>query len=350
MRVSYIGDRHPPPIAEPAPRHCARRSLHSRSAAAPASACPSAKPASKPAWRRRRRQPAPSSPAPTVVDRSIRPTGRPSAARLAGAPGTATPARLDQPGHRLDRHASRSPPRPQTRTASLCRPSPPRSTTPAASAATGAKPAQDRRPLAAPRHHRRRRDAFVSIARRPAGTRRANTHIAGFAGRFSRPPEPASLEPCAILTKCSASAGRPAKPRSSPPSASSPRSTIQTTTQTDPKAKERFAEANAAYEIVGDKAKRKQFDRGEIGADGKPRFQGFGPAVRGVRAERAATGTGRRQRAHVPLVERRRRRRRRSVLGRRHPQRHSRRLRRRAARRRPTACSARRGRRRARSR
>ena len=32
---------------------------------------------------------------------------------------------------------------------------------------------------------------------------------------------------------------------------------------------------NAAYEIVGDKAKRKQFDRGEIGADGKPRFQGF---------------------------------------------------------------------------
>src|SRR5215475_6149039 len=45
--------------------------------------------------------------------------------------------------------------------------------------------------------------------------------------------------------------------------------------KTDPKAKERFAEVNSAYEIVGDKAKRKQFDRGEIGADGKPRFQGF---------------------------------------------------------------------------
>jgi DnaJ-class molecular chaperone len=44
----------------------------------------------------------------------------------------------------------------------------------------------------------------------------------------------------------------------------------------DPKAKERFNEANVAYEIVGDKAKRKQFDRGEIGADGKPRFQGGG--------------------------------------------------------------------------
>ena len=43
----------------------------------------------------------------------------------------------------------------------------------------------------------------------------------------------------------------------------------------DPKAKERFAEVNSAYEIVGDKEKRAQFDRGEIGADGKPRFQGF---------------------------------------------------------------------------
>jgi DnaJ-class molecular chaperone len=43
----------------------------------------------------------------------------------------------------------------------------------------------------------------------------------------------------------------------------------------DPKAKERFAELNSAYEIVGDKDKRGQFDRGEIGADGKPRFQGF---------------------------------------------------------------------------
>lgn len=43
----------------------------------------------------------------------------------------------------------------------------------------------------------------------------------------------------------------------------------------DPKAKERFAEVNAAYEIVGDKDKRKQFDRGEIDAEGKQRFQGF---------------------------------------------------------------------------
>jgi DnaJ-class molecular chaperone len=43
----------------------------------------------------------------------------------------------------------------------------------------------------------------------------------------------------------------------------------------DPKAKERFAEINSAYEIVGDEAKKAKFDRGEIGPDGKPRFSGF---------------------------------------------------------------------------
>ena len=43
----------------------------------------------------------------------------------------------------------------------------------------------------------------------------------------------------------------------------------------DPKAAERFSEINSANEIVGDEDKRKQFDRGEIDADGKPRFQGF---------------------------------------------------------------------------
>ena len=43
----------------------------------------------------------------------------------------------------------------------------------------------------------------------------------------------------------------------------------------DPKAASRFAEINAAYEIVGDDDKRKAFDRGEIDAEGKPRFQGF---------------------------------------------------------------------------
>ncbi len=43
----------------------------------------------------------------------------------------------------------------------------------------------------------------------------------------------------------------------------------------DAKAKERFAEANQAYEVVGDDKKRKQFDRGEIDATGKPRFHEF---------------------------------------------------------------------------
>ena len=32
---------------------------------------------------------------------------------------------------------------------------------------------------------------------------------------------------------------------------------------------------NSAYEILGDAEKRGQFDRGEIDAEGKPRFQGF---------------------------------------------------------------------------
>jgi DnaJ-class molecular chaperone len=44
----------------------------------------------------------------------------------------------------------------------------------------------------------------------------------------------------------------------------------------DPKAASRFAEMNAAYEILGEETKRKAFDRGEIDAEGKPRFEGFG--------------------------------------------------------------------------
>ncbi len=43
----------------------------------------------------------------------------------------------------------------------------------------------------------------------------------------------------------------------------------------DPKAASRFSEINAAYEILGEDDKRKAFDRGEIDAEGKPRFQGF---------------------------------------------------------------------------
>ena len=43
----------------------------------------------------------------------------------------------------------------------------------------------------------------------------------------------------------------------------------------DPKAAARFSELNSANEIIGDEDKRKAFDRGEIDAEGKPRFQGF---------------------------------------------------------------------------
>lgn len=43
----------------------------------------------------------------------------------------------------------------------------------------------------------------------------------------------------------------------------------------DPKSKDQFAAASQAYEIVGDEKNRAAFDRGEIDASGKPRFQGF---------------------------------------------------------------------------
>ena len=43
----------------------------------------------------------------------------------------------------------------------------------------------------------------------------------------------------------------------------------------DKDAATKFAELNAAYEILGDDDKRKAFDRGEIDAEGKPRFRGF---------------------------------------------------------------------------
>jgi curved DNA-binding protein CbpA len=54
----------------------------------------------------------------------------------------------------------------------------------------------------------------------------------------------------------------------------------------DPKSAARFSELNSANEILGDEEKRKQFDRGEIDAEGKPRFQGFAgggdPRARGT--------------------------------------------------------------------
>ncbi len=58
----------------------------------------------------------------------------------------------------------------------------------------------------------------------------------------------------------------------------------------DPKAATRFAELNAAHEILEDEDKRKAFDRGEIDAEGKPRFQGFGQGFGG--GARPGAGAG----------------------------------------------------------
>ncbi len=61
----------------------------------------------------------------------------------------------------------------------------------------------------------------------------------------------------------------------------------------DAKAKERFAEINTAYEIVGDEKKKAQFDRGEIGPDGKPRgFEGFGAGPGGFSRAWSRAGGG----------------------------------------------------------
>jgi DnaJ-class molecular chaperone len=51
----------------------------------------------------------------------------------------------------------------------------------------------------------------------------------------------------------------------------------------DKKAHEKFAEASAAYDLLSDKTKRAQYDRGEIDAEGNPKFGGFGfdPGARG---------------------------------------------------------------------
>jgi len=62
------------------------------------------------------------------------------------------------------------------------------------------------------------------------------------------------------------------------------------TNKGDPKAAERFAELNMANEILGDDEKRKQFDRGEIDAEGKPRFQGFEGGFPGGGGRRAGPG------------------------------------------------------------
>jgi DnaJ-class molecular chaperone len=63
------------------------------------------------------------------------------------------------------------------------------------------------------------------------------------------------------------------------------------------KAAEKFAEVNSAYEILGDEKKRAAFDRGEIDAEGKPRFHGF------EGSEAGGPGFGRRPQAGGPGFE-----------------------------------------------
>ncbi len=66
---------------------------------------------------------------------------------------------------------------------------------------------------------------------------------------------------------------------------------------TEAKAKDKFAEVSSAYEILGDEKKRGAFDRGEIDAEGKPRFQGFegfgagGPGGSGFSRQAPGGGT-----------------------------------------------------------
>ena len=51
--------------------------------------------------------------------------------------------------------------------------------------------------------------------------------------------------------------------------------------QKDPKAQQKFAEISAAYDFLTDKDKKAAFDRGEIDADGSPKFSNFGGAGMG---------------------------------------------------------------------
>lgn len=58
----------------------------------------------------------------------------------------------------------------------------------------------------------------------------------------------------------------------------------------DPTAHNKFAEATHAYDLLNDAEKRGQFDRGEIDAEGNPRFAGFGGGAGGTRGARPGAG------------------------------------------------------------
>lgn len=60
----------------------------------------------------------------------------------------------------------------------------------------------------------------------------------------------------------------------------------------DPKAQERFAELTSAYDFLNDVEKRGAFDRGEIDAEGKPKFRGFEGFGGGRQARRSGAAGG----------------------------------------------------------
>ncbi len=60
----------------------------------------------------------------------------------------------------------------------------------------------------------------------------------------------------------------------------------------DPKAHAKFAEISAAYDFLTDKEKKGAYDRGEIDADGNPKFAGFGAGMGGGNARRGAAQAG----------------------------------------------------------
>jgi len=59
----------------------------------------------------------------------------------------------------------------------------------------------------------------------------------------------------------------------------------------DPQAKTKFSEVTAAYDLLSDKQKRGQFDRGEIDADGNPKYPGFDFGQAQAGGGRAHAGT-----------------------------------------------------------
>src|SRR5437588_12134470 len=64
----------------------------------------------------------------------------------------------------------------------------------------------------------------------------------------------------------------------------------------DKTAQKRFQEISGAYDILGDKEKRRKFDHGEIDAGGNPR--GFDPGQQGFRGGPFGGGSGGPRDAH----------------------------------------------------